>query len=238
MSSPHRHVAGTLEEILVAMADGLREAQDALNEIPPTDAFGRPSGGYHLPYLDFSIKVIAETTQSDEGADSLPVLRLASRRTALDKLHRPRLALHTFEPGSASADSSSLEVTSTLSGRFVAVPPGEGMPVVRLRATASREAAREHAIEVTVSNSAGEQLADVDVEFNLDIPASEALSKADGIELEGRKPATKLAQGVAASDAEGVARNVLVFSSHEPREASFVISINVGNVSTNLTVTV
>ncbi|MCK8515369.1 hypothetical protein M0534_03335 [Methylonatrum kenyense] len=237
MSAPHRQVAGTLEEILVAMADGLREAQEALNEVPPIDAFGRPSSTYHLPYLDFAIKVVAETSKADdESAEaSMPQVRLAS-------LRRPKPAELRFNTNLLQLpadETSSLEVTSTLSGRFVSVPPGEGMPLVRLQASATKgDGAREHHIEVVVSNSAGERLDDVDVEFNLDLAAGKALSKADGIDIEEKKPATKLASGVVATDDDGVARNRLTFSPAEPRDATFVVAINVGAVSTNLTVTV
>ena len=241
MSAPHKHVAGTLQEILVAMADGLREAQEALNEVPPIDAFGRPSNSYHLPYLDFAIKVVAETTRGDEeSAESpLPQLHWASRRSRTVMRSLPQLTFHTYEPGSPVNETSSLELTSTLSGRFVSVPPGEGMPIVRLQATAEKgDGARDHDLEVMVSNSAGERLGDVDVEFNIDVAATRALTNAGGVEFEDRKPATKLESGVVATNADGVARNTLVFSPAEPKEATFVIVINVGAVSTNLTVTV
>ena len=61
MSDQSQFVAGSIEDILLAMAEGLADAQDRLNLLDPFDAYGRPRPQYHVPYLDFDLKVYAQT---------------------------------------------------------------------------------------------------------------------------------------------------------------------------------
>ena len=56
-----RFVGNSIEELLVSLAEGVREAQIALNEGPLVGPSGRPLATYHLPYLDFTIQVDMQT---------------------------------------------------------------------------------------------------------------------------------------------------------------------------------
>ena len=67
MPDDSRFVAESIEEMLVALADGVREAQEALSDAQPVDVFGRPMPTYHIPYLDFEIAVEIETQRQDNG---------------------------------------------------------------------------------------------------------------------------------------------------------------------------
>ncbi|MGD1847500.1 MAG: hypothetical protein ACFB10_19095 [Salibacteraceae bacterium] len=49
-----------LQEILLGISDSLNEAQEALRDVAPYDAYGRPNTTYQLPYLDFDLKVTSE----------------------------------------------------------------------------------------------------------------------------------------------------------------------------------
>ena len=49
MSGESEFVAGSIEEILTALASGITDAQQRLNTLEPFDEFGRPRPQYHLP---------------------------------------------------------------------------------------------------------------------------------------------------------------------------------------------
>ena len=81
MDDDNRLVAESIEELLVALASGVREAQEALNEAEPIDSFGRPMPAYHIPYLDFELGVDVETTHQTGGRPLLLTRRLPRRRS-------------------------------------------------------------------------------------------------------------------------------------------------------------
>ena len=45
MTQSSKFVANSVEQILLGLARGLRDAQAVLDDLPPTDAFGRPQPG-------------------------------------------------------------------------------------------------------------------------------------------------------------------------------------------------
>lgn len=55
-----------LQDILLSIADSLNQAQLHLNNVQPYDQFGRPNTTYHLPYLDFTLKVYSEFNETIE----------------------------------------------------------------------------------------------------------------------------------------------------------------------------
>jgi len=131
MPNDTQFVSGTIEQTLVSLAEGIADAQDRLNLLEPFDEFGRPRTQYHLPYLDFSLKVHASTTRQNGGANSAQntdVARMAMRpqRTELARQNM-RMAL-TMPRATSGSTSNTQEIVSTLSGRFVSVPPNNGMP--------------------------------------------------------------------------------------------------------------
>ena len=67
MTNPAQFVSDSIEATLVAIAEGVRDAQEALNAIPAMDSFGRALPTYHLPYLDFTIAVSVSTQQTSDG---------------------------------------------------------------------------------------------------------------------------------------------------------------------------
>ena len=97
-------VSDTIESVLVGIADSLRQAQDSLSLAPPLDQFGRVVPQYEIPYLDFEIGFKLETRKTTGGK-----------------------SLVYFKPVTSS--SATQEITTKLQGRFIAVPPGEGLPV-------------------------------------------------------------------------------------------------------------
>ena len=142
--SEGRFIGDTLEAVIVAMAESLHEAQTALSATPPLDAYGRPTTRYVIPYLDFEMGFEVDSKITDGTNDR------ANKKMA-------------FKP----AKSTDQSVTSTIKGRFVAVPPGEGLPVPVLD-LALEGSGTTRALVIGAGNSAGEVLDGVQVEVNVD----------------------------------------------------------------------
>ncbi len=157
-----------LQHILSGIAEGLNTAQENLRDVAPYDSFGRPNTMYQLPYLDFDLKV---TTSSVETNRNVPLLKMT------------RIPLHTcffnLKPQQKQGSTSN-EVNSTISGRFVAVVPNEGKPQ-RMLVFSSNEVVKKGSkytiqLEALCKNVMEEVFANVLVEFNFDKLASEQLN--------------------------------------------------------------
>jgi hypothetical protein len=209
VSDPVDFVDNSIGQLLVALADGVREAERALASGPQVDESGRALTRYALPYLDFKISVDVDVEMPDAvgGLKGLPVLRLRT----------------------AGIGSQSRQVSSTISGRLVAMPAGEGLPVPRITLTPGPNIGGKALISMTVANSAGELLAGQPVELNLDQPASERLSRARGVTALPRRTGTRLADGIVTTDNDGRATTQLLIDSGEPAQALFVVSASIGS---------
>ncbi|KSB89703.1 hypothetical protein AS593_01365 [Caulobacter vibrioides] len=206
MPAESRFVGNSIEELLVALAEGVREAQLALNSGPKVDASGAPLGGYQLPFLDFSIKVDMQT-KADSGGRPIALLF-----TAKDQ------------------NSTNQQVSSTISGRLVATPPGEGLPTPRIAVSGGGNIGGLAHLSVLVTNSAGEVLADQPVELNIDDAASATLSAARGVASFVRQPGTRLQQALLRTNAEGRALATLSIAK-EPARAVVVVVASIGAYS-------
>lgn len=176
--SEGKFIADTLESVLVGIAESLREAQEELNSIAPLDGYGRPAPQYRIPHLDFEVGFQLKSETKSSGGVRL-----------------------IFAP--VTSGEASKEVTSRITGRFVAVPPGEGMPVPQLAADITSTGNRR-TVTFTATTSAGEVLTGADIELNLDREASVGLSKAAGISSP-RLTAVSLDSAVVQTDASGMA---------------------------------
>ncbi|AJQ97770.1 hypothetical protein [Gynuella sunshinyii] len=199
MSDSSQFVAESLEELLVAIANGVREAQEALSEAPPFDAYGRPLPTYHLPYLDFDLKVDLNTVETSGGLRALRVLPIGGSQNTTQK------------------------ISSSLTGRLVSIPAGDGLPVPVLTLNSTRTAARQHALNLSLSNSAGEILQNAQVEINFDLATSQQLSQTQGINLKNLGT-SRLTQAILVTDEQGQAATELTIDSNLPAKASIVIT--------------
>jgi hypothetical protein len=212
MSDSSQFVAESLAELLVAIANGVREAQEALSQMPVLDTFGRPMPSYHLPFLDFQLQVDMETTENSTGNRLLRVLPLAT-----------------------SQKSSTSQISSTLSGRFVAIPPGEGLPIPVLRLTHSLDDELGHLLNIQLTNTAGEPLVGVPVELNLNTAASIQLSAVEGAALTNLAN-TRLRNVLLTTDNQGKANSVLELDANLPAKASIVVTAEYGQFSASVNV--
>jgi hypothetical protein len=205
MAGESRFVGNAIEEMLVALADGVREAQVALNAGPLLDPAGRPLATYQLPYLDFTIAVEMQTKVDSGGR---PIALLA--------------------PSTSSQSNSA--VRSNVSGRLIAAPPGDGLPVPRLVLTVTTNNGGAAEIAVRVSNSAGEVLANQRVELNIDDAASVQLSGVRGGEFR-RLAGTRLTEAVLTSDPHGMATTRLLIDAAQGKRDVAVVIANIGPFS-------
>lgn len=193
MASDAKLVADSLEEMLVSIAEGVREAQEALDGLAPFDTFGRPVPGYFIPHLDFELLVDIETETNSQGR---PIFKVSAARNIFGG------------GGGSSTSSTKSHTTSRIAGRLVAIPPGEGLPVPQLILTAERTGAGETLLTVRASNNAGEILAGQRIELNIDEEASKALSRGASPTL----PEARLREAVLVTDEQGQAATTLVVS--------------------------
>lgn len=193
MASDAKLVADSLEEMLVSIAEGVREAQEALDGLAPFDSFGRPVPGYFIPHLDFELLVEIETETNSQGR---PIFKVMAARGL-------------FGGGSGSSTSSTKShTTSKIAGRLVAIPPGEGLPVPQLVLTAEKTCVGETTLTIRATNTAGELLAGQRIELNIDEEASKALSRGASPTL----PEARLKEAVLVTDEQGRAATTLVVS--------------------------
>lgn len=169
--------AFTLKEILLGIADSLTQAQHQLRSLPPYDEYGRPNVQYTLPYLDFNLEVETSFEQKQEGA--LPPQSLARSRE-LSKYETYSDKAITYRPVKRSAQSTSNtnRNTTTISGRFVAVMPNEGLPQLVIQTETEDAGSGLFNINVELFTAAGEKVPAALVEFNYNPFESERINKA------------------------------------------------------------
>ncbi|MCL6271676.1 hypothetical protein M3P05_17295 [Sansalvadorimonas sp. 2012CJ34-2] len=207
----------SLEELLVSLADGLRDAQDILNTSPSTDRFGRPVPRYQLPYLDFEINVDMTVTEEAAGFKKLRVGTVKNQKG---------------------------EISSKISGRFVVVPPGEGLPLPMIDFKSEKRGVKKHDLSITVVDTNGEPVSDAAVELNLDIEASTALSAGSGVLRSARAESmyaktvrsAKLSDAILVTDGQGQAKTTLALGSQIPPRCSVVVSAEYAQQKKQITV--
>lgn len=202
-------ISDTLESIIVGMAESLRDAQEELNGAAPLDAFGRPALQYRIPHLDFEVGFRLVTETKSTGG-----MRLI------------------FAP--VSNTDASREVTSTISGRFVAVPAGEGLPLPVLAARIEGSG-NERSLVVTAANTAGERLSGAEIELNIDQDASAALSTAAGVPNLRPRSLVGFGSAVLVTGADGRAETTVSFGADLPRAAVVVITAELGSETIRIT---
>lgn len=200
MSDDGKFIADTLESVIVGMAESLREAQEELSAAAPLDAYGRPLPQYRIPHLDFEISFKLVTDTKSTGG-----MRVIFGETT----------------------DRNRDVTSTVSGRFVAVPPGEGLPLpVLALEIAGTGTTRD--ITVTAATSAGELLSGAQVELNMDTPASIALSAAAGVAAPRLEGQVRFDRAVIATGDDGTATTTLTLGPSLQRAAVVVVTAELG----------
>lgn len=202
-------ISDTLEEILVSMASSLRQTQEILNTASPIDSFGRVVPSYHIPYLDFELEFTVTNNKTNSGRKTLRFLPFTS----------------------SPPSSSNRKVSSTITGRFIAIPPGEGVPIPVLSANVSKSQDGSLHLTVLASNSAGEVLSDIPIELNFDKESSQALSIAAGVAAPKLNDAVIFDSAVPVTNAAGEAVATLTLSGPLQQRAVVVVRAELGHES-------
>jgi len=207
MPSDGQLVASSIEEMLVSLAGGIREAQDALNDLPPFDSFGRQSPTYFIPHLDFEFDVEILTETNSQGR---PIMKVFNR--------------------GGQTKNSKAKTTSTISGRLVAVPPGEGLPIPQLTLVITKQKNKKFELTLTAISSAGEILAGEQIELNIDQEGSKAISTGANPTL----PNAKLADAILVTGEDGVATTSLSVTSGGGSGKQLLVVAHLGASSAKL----
>jgi hypothetical protein len=151
-----------LQEILLGLADGLNDAQRKLRSMAPYDEYGRPNTLYQVPYMDFTLQVTTEfqSVVESSGVSTAKVLFQTAPKSS-----------------TTSTTTNNVEIFSSISGRFVAVLPNDGLPQTVIQVITNTPVADgsfyDIKLDVYLSNTAGEKLVNSLVEFNYDDLASQ-----------------------------------------------------------------
>lgn len=201
MSDPADVSADAISALLTGLTSALSEAQELMAESPPTDAFGRPLPTYQIPHLDFTFEIETVRTTSTDGRPLGFALR----------------------PSSGGKQS----ISSTISGRVVAVPSNGGLPQTQILVTQSSDV-----LQIQVVNTAGEVLPSTRVELEFDADASLALYDTT---LTSQARLTLLPSLQVATDARGVAE-AGVDRQQVPAGKSAVVLIRVAGSETRVAI--
>lgn len=185
----------TLDDFLLSLADGVTQAQSELARVGAMGPPGRQFA-YHLPRVDFELKLNLRVVEDAVLSKRYEPLRAAR---ANDK--------HLmFRPLPTNGDSSStLEIAAVVRGAFVAVPANDGLPSVVIRSSVLLDDPRAPVLQLSARNSAGEPVAGLAMEINVDREESMLLSQTTGHTLV-IEPGTAFERGLITTDAAGLAQ--------------------------------
>ena len=119
-------------------------------------------------------------------------------------------------------------MTTKLTGRFIAVPVGDGLPLPVLDVQTVALTSTEHEVVISVRNSANEIISGVAVEINFDSIASEALSASAGVTEPRLGNGVTIQNAVPVSDENGTARTRIILGNNVATEAQIVLTAEVG----------
>lgn len=204
IDDPQDLFESTLDDYLVGIAEGLRRAQGELAGVVIEGPPGQAAMGYHLPRLDFELKLSFEVRGGGSGAP----LRMLARAP------------------SAGGGSFSAEGTGTVRGTFVSVPLAAGRPPIVLDLRFVVRAPRDVEVTAVVRDALGAPQPDVEVQFNVDRERSAALTAALGLDVQPPLAGTNTLPAVARTDADGLATSALRMAEAEPAGALIAVVVD------------
>ncbi len=211
----------TLDDYLLALADGIQQAQRQLDQTSVTGRPGQPATAYYLPRVEFELKMtFAMRGGRPEGEQAADAKRGGRAGTLMMRA-----------PAKGGEESYSGETTSVIRGAFVAVPLVGGRTPTTLRCSLIRHSAREIGLVVAVADSLGAVQIDVPVQIDVDRERSAEL----GTPL---KVATDVDVGLLRTDLKGYAGTTLRISEDEPEGAVVVVIIEAAGATETVIVQV
>jgi len=227
-----RFLTGSIDDYLLGLAAGIQKAQQQLSQQAVTIQPGEAAVTYQIPRVEFELKMSLEVVSpADSGGDGATLLRF-----------RPA------SPARGGVGATTSDVASTIRGGFVAVPVHGGKPPPDIRITLRQINARTYEVAVQVASAAGERLAGIEVQFNVDrersrelkvIPGGSGLptglfNDAEALynfvafgDTAGLFPGTSFWDGSVVTNADGIAIGVLNIDAQEPAGVPIVTIVDV-----------
>ena len=238
--NPEEIITGTIDDYLLALADGIASAQEELNRMSVQTAPGQPAIHYHLPKLDFELKM-SFNLETEKATTSTP--KSGSPQKAIASKFRrnfsPRLRAMPVNPESSKEHFSS-EAVSTISGSFVALPVNGGKPpnILGLR-TGTTEPGKV-TLTVSLKNALGEAISNQAVTLEIDRDFSESLNTERKLPVANRplQPNTDFQESSVITDDNGEATATLIIDGKEHAKASIVVEAYAGELNETLIVQV
>lgn len=211
----------SIDEYLISLANSISQAQRHISNLQITTQDGKSAISYQLPQVEFELKMSFILTKKRPPSGA-PARDIAKAEGGGYLQARP------LDP--ASSTSSTAEVASTVKGSFIAVPiqGGKPPPVIRTSLARRPDNPLDFAITVTVQSAVGENLAGIDVQFNVDRELFARLNAESNSGLPREVHVdTGLRYGVRRTDADGKAVNELRVGEKEIKDTSIPIVIDV-----------
>ena len=211
----------TLDDYLLALADGIQQAQRQLDQTSVAGRPGQPATAYYLPRVEFELKMTFAMRGGRQADDESQASRPNARAGTL--MMRP--------PAKAGSESYTGETTSVIRGAFVAVPLVGGRTPTVMRCSLIRRSARDIGLVVLVADALGAAQPDIAVQIDVDRERSAEL----GPPLTDQ---TDVLVGLLRTDARGYAETSLRISEAEPIGAMVVMIIEAAGASETVIVQV
>ena len=187
-----------------------------------------------MPYLDFTLQVETEL-ETASTTDGTYDQNTGYGKYAMQELPHSRAPLMTYRPVSKTSSSSETDkITSSISGRFVAIMPNEGLPQLIIEAIPKQtNTSNIYDIEVAVFNSAGEKIPGALVEFNYNRDKTILLNTNSIL----NHNTNFVKQGEVTTDVNGIALNTIQIDTTDyDAKNTIQIDINVGTVFTKISI--
>ncbi|MCP4698214.1 MAG: hypothetical protein GY862_15375 [Gammaproteobacteria bacterium] len=219
MKDTEELITASVEDYLLGLADSIHHAQQQLSQMRITGQDGQGAIRYHLPRVDFELKMSFELATSATGGGSAT--------------NGGKSAVLRARPigDQNSSSQSTAETASTIKGSFVAVPIEGGKPPPVMRTALNKLTERSLEVMVVVQSAAGEQLEGIEAQFNVDQDMSLMLNQVAG--LGALQTDTNLDDGIVLTDANGQAVTTLRVGEEETIGSHVAVIVDVlGEIET------
>ena len=209
MLDTEEFLTASVDDYLIGLAESIHQAQQQLNQMSVITQDNQAPIRYHLPRVDFELKVsfeLSRSTNDTQTGSSAMVLKA-----------RPI--------GGESSSQSSAEAASVIKGSFVAVPSEGGKPPPVITTSLKRLSMLALEITVNVQSAAGEKLSDVEVQFNIDKETSYHLNQT--VDLSYLDDNTNLDDSLILTNSNGLAVSTLHADEKEVEGTHIAILIDV-----------
>ncbi len=206
-------LTASIDDYLIALADGVSRAQRQLARVSIDVQAGQPALSYQLPRVDFEFKMVFELGSAAQAADLTE-----------GKAIRKQLQVRPINAGAARASAS---IASTISGSLVAVPAEGGRPPPVVKSSYLKMGDRSFELRVSVQTLTGEPIPGVEVEFNVDRELTRQLNTVQDAGFSALASGTRLWFGEVSTKQNGRANNVLEFDQAEAPTLVVAVQIDV-----------